>query len=256
MTSLCVATWNIGSLYADYETAYPLLRAVVSQYRPGVLCMQEMPMQQALVEDICKWGNYPFVVSKVTSESHINKGQNMGIAVFSRYQLGEPTLLPLEKPGREIFYKGKQEYWHDKWFLSVPLFTDPDSPIPQIQVVTGHGFPFHRYGLEKPEEANLITPSLARVDRWVAEVLRQAPTVPVVVAADFNITDPTFFMPRCQQWMRDVFRHQFTRPFGRKTDAVFLPRNAAVTNTVNWVSPQRDGSYVFDHNFIAANWAL
>ena len=256
MTELCVATWNIGSLYADYDTAYPLLRQVISQYRPGVLCMQEMPMQQSLIDDICKWGNYSFTVTKTTSESHINKGKDMGIAVFSQYPLGEPTLLPLEKPDREIFYKEKQEYWHDKWFLSVPLFPEHGSPVSQIQVITGHGFPFHRYGLEKPEETNLIAPSLARVDRWVSETLQQTPAIPVLIAADFNITDPTAYMPRCRQCMTDVFRHQFTRPFGRKTDAIFLPRNAVVTNTMNWISPQRDGSYLFDHNFIAAYWAL
>lgn len=256
MTSLSIATWNIGSLYANYEKAYPLLQTVISQYRPQVLCMQEVPMQQALVDDICKWGDYPFVVTKATSESHVNKGKEMGIAVFSQYPQGEPTLLPLEKPDREIFYKGKQEYWHDKWFLSVALFPEACSPVSQIQVVTGHGFPFHRYGLEKPEETNLIAPSLERVDRWVSETLQQTPAIPVLIAADFNITDPAAYMPRCSQCMTDVFRHQFTRPFGRKTDAIFLPSNAVVTNTVNWISPRWDGCYVFDHNFIAADWRL
>ena len=256
MASFCVATFNVGSLYANIDVAYPLLQKVISQYRPHVLCMQELPMEKALIDDLCQWGEYPFVVTKTTSKSHVNIGEDMGLAIFSRFPMGKPTFLHLHKPDREIFYKGKQEFWHDKLYMSVPLLLNSHTPASQIRVITGHGFPFHRYGLEKPEEAQLISPSLAQIDQWVSEFLQQDPAVPVVIAADFNLSDPTAYMPQSRQTLADVFYHQATRPSGRKTDAIFLPDNAEIGQRVNWISPKENEKFVFDHNFIAAHWIL
>lgn len=247
-----VATWNIGSLYDNYERNLQYVKHILSSQQTDILCMQELPKDGSLLEKICRWGGFSDHVYHTTSVSHVGESHDMGIAVFSRFPLGQPDILQLTKPTVEIFYKGRQETWHDKYFMAISCDLDGHKTL----VVTGHGFPFHRYDLEKPECYHIIRPSFLELDAWLAG-LSQKHGMPVLCApADFNMTDPVPFLPKNAPKYRDLFCNQVTRPHGRKTDAFLVSDNVSVTETVNITPPAEDEEEIMDHHFILAQLQL
>ena len=247
-----VATWNIGSLYKDYTENVKHLRRILTDSRIDILCMQEVPRQESLLEDICTWGGFPYHVFHTTSVSHVFQGHDMGIAVFSRFPLGTPDVLKLTKPTVAVSHNGQQETWHDKFFMVVSCALDPQPML----VVTGHGFPFHRYDLEHPEHYHLIRPSFRELDAWLAGLAEQYGSPVLCAAADFNITDPMPFMPRSARQYRDVLRGQPTRPSGRKTDAILIPGSVTPGEIINISIRSDSGAALFDHNFVSSELHL
>lgn len=247
-----VATWNIGSLYTDYERNLDYLQSVIRSVDTDILCMQETPKQPALWENICTWGGFPHRLYHTTSISHICTDNDMGISVFSRFPIEQLEIRKLTKPTVEIFYNGKQEYWHDKYFMAVKCVLG-DRPV---MLVTGHGFPFHRYGLENPENHHLIAPSFRELDTWLAALPETCQLPVLCAAADFNITDPLPFMPKTAAQYRDVFHGDATRPSGRKTDGILIPGGISDVKKTNIPAHTIDGQRIFDHNFIMAELPL
>ena len=243
-----VATWNIGSLYDQHERNLQYVENLLTAQKIDILCMQELPKEAALLDQICAWGGFSCRVYHTTSVSHVGQGHDMGISVFSRFPLGQPDILKLTKPTVEIFYKGRQEYWHDKCFMAVPC----DLPGQKMLVVTGHGFPFHRYDLENPENYHIIRPSFREMDAWFGALPEKQGMPVLCAAADFNMTDPMPFLEVSGKPYRDLFHGQVTRPFGRKTDGLLISQNVRVTELVNITPPEEQGAQIMDHHFILA----
>lgn len=243
-----VATWNIGSLYTDYARNLAYIHTVLSQQQADVLCMQEFPRQEALLQDICQWGGFSHHIFHTTSISHVCRETDMGIAVFSRFPLGSPEVLKLTNPTVPISYKGRPEVWHDKYFLAVSC----DLPDRQTLLVTGHGFPFHRYDLENPENYHIIRPSFRELDEWFSRLSDRYGMPVLCAAADYNITDPMPFLDISGKQYRDLFHGAVTRPFGRKTDGILVQRDAQIREKINITPPEENGQEVIDHHFIMA----
>lgn len=246
--SVRVATWNIGSLYADYTRNLNYLQSMLQRERIDILCMQEVPHRQELLDQICSWGGFSHHVYHTTSISHVCPENTMGIAVFSCFPLGQPEVLKLTKPTVEIFYKGKQEYWHDKYFMAVACAIGDQ----QFLVVTGHGFPFHRYDLENPENYHIIRPSFRELDAWFAGLSKKHGSPILCAAADFNITDPIPFLDISSKEYDELFHGEVTRPFGRKTDGILVRHNTSVAEKINITPPEENGQEIMDHHFILA----
>lgn len=240
-----VATWNIGSLYTDYDRNLAYLQRMITEQKPDILCMQEFPRREELFQKVCAWGDFPGYLFHTTSISHICTENHMGVAVFSRFPLTQLEVFKLTKPTVEIFYKGRQEYWHDKYFMAVSCQIG-ERPV---LMVTGHGFPFHRYDLENEASRPIIQPSFTQLDGWFCGLAERFSLPMLCAAADFNITAALPFMPQSAKKYRDVFQGDATRPFGRKTDGILIGENVRLKEKIN-IYPPED---VYDHHFILAD---
>ena len=83
--TLRIATWNINSV----RIRIPLLKRLVDQARPDIICLQETKVEDALfpLEELKALG-YPYVVFSG------QKGYN-GVAILSKVKLGEPQSFQL-----------------------------------------------------------------------------------------------------------------------------------------------------------------
>ncbi len=247
MQKINVATWNIGSLYRDFDRNIRYLEEMLSRHSIDILCMQELPRIPELLENICRWGGFVSHLFQVTSESHICHESDMGIGIFSRFPLASLETVRLTKPTVPIFYKGREEFWHDKYFLAAYCDLGEKKGI----VVTGHGFPFHRYELENEENYHIIEPTFRELDAWLAQLESRFEMDMFCVSADLNYPMPLQFMPDASRRFTDVFAGQATRPTGRKTDTVLIPAGVSAPEMIN-IPCQEDGKIVFDHHFIMA----
>lgn len=246
MAGIKIATWNIGSLYVDFGANFPYFEETVSDLKADIFCMQEFPVKESMVDEVMRIGGFSYYKLNRTSESHINKESDMGIAIFSKFPIEQIDLIELPKPKIKAFREGKEERWHSKFFTINLCKT----PTKDIVIITGHGFPFHRYNLEHPDYYNVICESFSVLDGWISDFVKKNKNTDVYLSADFNLTDPLSFMPVCNESYFDAFCGDATRPSGRKTDAVLIPNHGRLTEKKNLVLRSPDGNPVFDHNCI------
>lgn len=252
MKSVRLATWNIGSLYVDYQKNVSYLKNAIIQHPQDILCLQELPKNDHLINDIMQWGNFPHFKFLETSESHIQKEACMGVAIFSKHSFEVLETLKLPLPTVPISFNGNPEYWHNKYFTASLC----DLQEQKIVLITGHGFPFHRYNLENPAGYDVVRPPFCVLDEWIEQLCTKYEKNTVCMAADFNITSPLPFMRFCQNYFFDAFDGDRTRPAGRKTDAVILPIGSKVLKKENFCLRDDDDQAVFDHHFVSAEFSI
>lgn len=242
MPIISIATFNVGSLYSDYESNLAALERLLGSVSPDVLCLQELPDDRELIEKIKSLTGLEHCIYRITSESHVNEGGNMGIAILTRVPAEPCSVLKLDKPTVEIYYNGRQEYWHDKYYIAARA----DIGGSPVLLVTGHGFPFHRYNLECAEGEVHISPCFAQLESWLLSLAGENPDAPLLIMADLNITDALDFMPALAHSHFDIFKGQATRPYNRKTDAVIVPHATPVRTVENLPVTG------YDHHYISA----
>ncbi len=256
MSLLTVSTWNIGSLHENgrYEINLKYLKdEVLTKNHADIICLQECPNDPELLEQLKEWTGLPSSYYVITSESHVYLNHDMGLCILSRMPVTEISRFHPTKPQVEAWHNGKQEYWHAKLFLAVSGVFDGR----KLTVITGHGFPFHRYNLDDGEHDDVISPSFSEVDNWIKDLRAELPDTLFCIAADFNYGDPLRFMPYLSGGFRDAFYGEATRPSGRKTDAVILPVQYSPVAKCNLKSPIKDdGRGYFDHNYVSASYNL
>ena len=255
MTNLTISTWNIGSLHdgPHYDRNLNYLRSVLTEHPTDILCLQECPHDPELLQQLKTWTGLTNALYFITSESHIDLQHDMGLLILSRLPVTDLRQVKPDKPQVEAWHKGNREYWHEKLFVAVKCAYN-DNPL---TVVTGHGFPFHRYGLDDGAHDDVIAPSFTRIDQWIEELRKEFPNTLFCFAADFNYGEPLRFMPRLREAFADAFDGEATRPSGRKTDAILLPREYHPESECNVVAPlDEKGRGWFDHNYISATYSL
>lgn len=255
LISIIISTWNIGSLHegGHYARNLDYLRTVLTARPTDILCLQECPNDPDFLRQVTEWTGLTHIHYVVTSESHIDLQHDMGLCVLSRCPVTEISRIQPAKPQVEAWHKGKREYWHDKLFLAL----HGEIHGRELAVITGHGFPFHRYGLDDGEHDSVIAPSFGEVDHWIRELRSQHPHILFCIAADFNYGEPLRFMPYLNESFADAFHGEATRPSGRKTDAIILPADHRPGDKQNVRAPLNEkGRGYFDHNFISASYSL
>ena len=253
MDTLRLATWNIGSLHVNYQANVQALKRIVEGYPQDILCMQEFPNDVDLTRNIMEWGGFSGFLFLETSESHVFKEANMGNAIFSKWGLERVDTIQLPTPAVQVAYNGRPETWHPKFFTA--NLCDVGNDV-KILLITGHGFPFHRYQLENPRQKHIIRPPFMCLDEWASQLREKYIFEKVYMAADFNIANPLEYMPLCQSYGVDVFAGEATRPSGRKTDAIILPKGCKLLKKDNITMVNDSEGIRFDHNFIAAEFAI
>lgn len=248
MSIITIASFNIGSLYTNIHHNLSYLKSLIEEHSIDVLCMQEFPDDRQLLNNVVQWGIFQDYFYKTTSLSHVCHEHDMGIVVFSKKQILSLESLKLDVPKCQVKYNGVVEEWHDKYFLCSTIAFNPQP----IMIITGHGFPFHRYGLENAENKDIIEPSFKKLDIWIEEQRKKADNV--FIAADFNLRNPLDYMPYSNRFFSDVFDNIPTRPSGRKTDGIWRPKGMTVMQSENITIRDCDGTALFDHNFILASF--
>lgn len=236
---LKIATWNIGTLYADLTNNLPLFKRALSVHKPQVLFLQEFVPIDELEEAILQSSGLKRLHYMEYSASHIATGKSMGVAVFGKGEACSISAHKLLKPDRTFEYKGVQERFHDKYFYAVDIRYENDCVY---KFITGHGYSFHRYSID-PVEYKYIFDDL---EMW----LQQTATKDTIVIGDFNLAEPNKVLPWLCGNYRDVFANCFTRPMGRKSDCLFLPKCYGHKDTVNEVCFDNSTSTGLDHNYL------
>lgn len=234
LKALC---WNIGSVLNHLEENFLVVKKYLSNVNPDIACFQEFPKDEGLIGQIMECGQFAHYVYYTFSDSHVAQGWQMGSCVFSKYPLKLLDTLQLPTPSVRVFYEGKEEFFHRKYFLRMGLSVEGS----RLELYTGHSFPFYRYGLE----AKAFSSVFQGIDTWI----RNSVESPYIICADFNCAEAIRYMPFVQESHFDCFEGEATRPSGRKTDSIILPRGDTVTN--KWNVPTG-----FDHNMIAAELFL
>ena len=238
MGKLRIATWNIGSILADYDHNKAVFLQTIKQDKPNILFLQECPESSSLIEELMKTGLFKDYLYLKTSPSHIQEGWNMGIAIFSVDKLFNEKSIQLTMPNEEIYYNGKQEFWHKKFFMKSSFAWSGQ----RFMLITGHGFPFYRYHLK--EEEHLFV--YQEVETFIKENVE--PDEIFIVGADFNAAHSIDYMTSIKADHIDVFDGKATRPSGRKTDAVILPKESFYDNVTN-ISIEG-----YDHNYLSLDF--
>ena len=227
------STWNVGSLLADLERNTDTLINTVKQDAPDVLCMQELPCSQDLWDKIKQNCGFEHFYYYKTSRSHVAEGWDMGIGIFSKYPFSDLAVRELTLPTERIFYGGREESWHRKFYIKARLSLDDAT----VTLFTGHGFPFYRYGLSEEEHSSVY----GEIDSFISEC---SPTPDYVICTDFNAYNAVRFMPFVSRTHRDVFADTPTRPTGRKTDAIVIPTAKDILASRNETVEGMDHNYL------------
>ena len=229
MPTIRGASFNIGSLHCDYQNNIQALTELLSERDIDILCLQEFPEDADIaksVSELTGLGEYSFVH---TSESHVNVGHAMGVALFSSVPLTPVSDVELKNPEVTPVYRGRVEAWHGKRFAAYRAVLKGQPII----LVVGHGFPFHRYDLENAEGERYIIPPHRQLEEWLLDLEKRVCPIPVCIFADMNVGEPMRYMPTLGERYRDCFDGEATRPSGRKTDAIILPRTATLCGKEN-----------------------
>ncbi len=236
-----IGTWNIGSLWHDYNKNTELFQQVISLHHPDILILQEYIPDEKLADIIYKSIGLKCSYFKEFSKSHVAINKNMGIAVFSNYKTVEKDTYKLIKPNGTFYHNGKAEQFHDKFFISLTL----TNKSKKVNIITGHGYSFHRYGIDPADFIEIFAP----LDSWLCSKTRNQE---LIIAGDFNVDNLSKLLPNLCKSYFDIFEGCPTRPSGRKTDCIFIPIGCEYSETVN-IS---QGTYIhrtgFDHNYIGA----
>lgn len=211
-----IIEWNIGSLYSDYSRNIKTLEEQIGSSGAEIVCLQECVNVEEVVNRIMECGSFEDCFFSGYALSHVSVGNMMGLAVFSKSKIVPVSTLELAAPDMDVYYNGKRERFHKKAFITVK------TQINDIEylVITGHGFPFYRYGLD--DRYDLITEAYRSLNPYIGSVLDSTDKEYALFCADFNLEDITPFVPVLGQRCFDIFFGESTRPSGRKTDAVFL----------------------------------
>ena len=217
-----IATWNIGSLYAGYQENNKELKRQVEDLNADVFCMQEFPDDPHLINEILKYGAFTDYYFYVTSPSHIGPAHDMGVILFAKGQLTHRNHIMLIPPDIDAVYNGKKEPIHSKAVLSAKCFYGQTS----FTLITGHGFPLHRYGLD--ERHDLFETEFIPLEEYLSTIVHSLDTERIIVGGDFNCGNILRYSKTLRDYFYDAFFQIPTRPSGRKTDAILLQNDALV----------------------------
>lgn len=204
-----------------------------------MLILQEYIPDEQLTDVIYKAIGLKCSYFKEFSQSHVAINKHMGIAVFSNCEIAENDVYKLIKPNGTFYHNGKAEQFHDKYFISLTV----TNKAKQINVITGHGYSFYRYGINPTDYLKVFT----SLDSWLCSKVRNQETI---IAGDFNVDNLIQLLPNLCKSYFDIFEGCPTRLSGRKTDCIFLPNGNEYSETVNIGRGTYNPRTGFDHNYI------
>lgn len=237
-----VASMNIGRIKQDYQHNIKTLTKLLSDSQPDIILFQEYIPDEHLCELIYQACGLHCSYFKEFSQSHVTEGERMGIAAFSYGEVEENAEHKLIKPEKCFYHNGCPEYLHDKYFVS--LITNIKAQ--KVQILTGHSYSFHRYQIDPADFLEIYTD----LDVWLCAQIQDEKTV---ILGDFNLESIEPFLPKLNYRFKDVFAGMSTRPSGRKTDYILIPKESKYSDNFSIKCEARNPYTGFDHNYLVAN---
>lgn len=246
---LTVATWNLSScLLRDRDHSLPpnvepgeaYVKERLAIYQPCVVGLQEVsfpndrPSQAHRLRE--KLG-YVAHAEWQLSPSHLIPGEDLGIAILSRYPIErtEKFLLPNLQLSNEA-----GEASHEKGILGALLNVDGQ----KVWFFCGHLLPLHRFGVK------LSDPRTAEIFTSAEDAFLSASDAPAVCGVDLNAELDATQLPRVfgDRRLRKLIR-QPTRPEGAINDQLLCSRHWQT----EWVQVYRSR---LDHHLCVARLQL
>jgi endonuclease/exonuclease/phosphatase family metal-dependent hydrolase len=185
MRPLRVATWNVHEGFpvedgVSGEQAKSQIISLLSDLDIDVLGLQEVDFDadaRSGILDVIT-ANTPLihVAHNILSESSFIPAGRAGVAVASRFPLGNLRRMEFKNPDLAVQLDGKQIRTHDKGLLSATVAL----PDRLLSVVSLHAFPFHIFGHHASD--GIFAPIWSRL----SEELGRFECQPVVIFGDFN----------------------------------------------------------------------
>ena len=254
-----IATFNIGSLAEGNHIVRERLDQLVGlieDFDCDYVCFQEFPESltlegRDLATHLMDVTHLASNVRQTCSPSHTNSASSLALAVFSRHPaLRVASTHKLVNPQIEYTYNGNAEKTHDKWAI---LCEGGDGAC----IVCAHLLPFYRFSAYDNERTREAVEAVAKshpevfedLQLWIGDCVASFPSRRLVICADMNLGAPLFALPSLAQTHFDAFDDEPTRPSGRKSDAILLPREAILQERHNVPT-------LMDHNFLMcrAEW--
>lgn len=233
-----IATWNIGNLFADFDNNLVIFQQILTQHKPQFFVLQEYVPDERLNSAIEQATGLKRMYYLEYSDSHVASGHTMGVAVFGRGSVSNVQIHKLLKPTEAFYFNGKKEYFHDKYFFCADWQTEGNT----FKFVTGHGFSFHRYSIDPAQYRYLFED----LEDWLKQVVASC----AFVLGDFNLSNPAEVLPWLCGTLYDVYADSATRPSGRKSDCIFLPKYVEARDIVNHLCFDKKTNKGFDHNYL------
>ena len=232
-----IASWNIGCSVVNDSPMSPrdatdYICDIITKNSIDILLLQEFPIHQGsnyvTAQDISTKSPLQHFVIKKLSRSHLLPDSDMGLAVFSRFNIQNEWFFKLCDIDMHIVKNGTTYTSHDKGFISCYI------PALDTYVITGHCPAFKFFG-KSPYD--FITPLFEELDSELDKY--SAFTSPVIVGADFNAQHLPDLLPKFTGKFNSMVTGA-TRPSGVQTDYIFTLNTSPVLAKI---IPAK-----FDHN--------
>lgn len=238
-----IATWNISSgrlskttkqfdYYDSHEIDYFV--SMLTQYNIDVVCLQEIEgsTKYSMGHDIAERAGMPHVFETYMSPSHITAGNNVGIAVISKFEIIQPQAVRIPYPTFDLVLpNGKPAAMHHKYLQSCT--------IDGIRIVNICHHPMEFLG--HAYETELGQQYTEQLCQFYTDTIDQ----PDIMAGDFNTPDPTAIFSRALHHfgLRDVTPLEPTKPdYHGHLDAIFA--SSRIVSNAAAVVPTRNDHYL------------
>ncbi len=190
-----IATWNIGEDERNKDrklnlSSYEYIVNTIKNEEIDIICLQEAITDSKDLPSIAKYikenTNLHFIVEFELSDSHINIGSKMGVAICSKYEIEKYTFLKLENP--ELTYKeseNKTYFSHDKGFIM--------AKINDCILATGHCLPFHIFKKSPLDYLDIYE----KIEKEFLEALKENNSF--ILCGDFNYENVSDLFPVIMQ---------------------------------------------------------
>lgn len=219
-----ISTWNIGEdeRYEDCKLtmdSYKYIIDTIEKEEIDIVCLQEAITSSDTLPTIASYiqenTNLKYNIEYELSDSHINIGSKMGVAICSKYEISNYKLLPLENP-HLIYQKDENTtyYSHDKGFIL--------ASINNLTIITGHCLPFHAFKKDILEYLFIYK----KADKVFEELFQNHN---VILCGDFNYDNISIMFPNTMKYGRDCI-HCPTRK-DKQLDHFIISKNIKCQNS-------------------------
>lgn len=187
-----LGTWNIGEDERNKDghltlNSYQNIKEEILKNGLDIVCFQEAVTSSSKLPNLSKYISENTELKYFTffelSDSHINIGSKMGVAICSKERIEKTEKFLLPNP--DLVYKkenGKILVSHDKGFL-ICVIND-------LTIITGHGLPFHVFKKDVKDYLDIFY----QLDNKIINLYHENPRI--ILCGDMNYDDASVLFPK------------------------------------------------------------
>lgn len=249
--------WNIGGGFRREQNADPLADesycksdldyfvSDISRYQPDICFLQEVHSNTDLSqpEYIANKCDLPYFCDKYYADSHIEKGQKLGLAILSKYPISSFNFEFFINPKfQKVSENGEIEFSHDKGVLTAVLQIEKE----KLEVKTLHMVPFRTFGYSDLK-SDLVKNIFSDVESKLSPTLSK-----YLLEGDFNIDSASienYFPKLINTQVNEILQEHGTTPKNRKYEHILY-------NGLSFINTKVDNKVLADHFPIQTEFEL